>query len=79
MPMREAARKRAHPPLFALGEFAARAGDLSSPIRIYRLTDDGADAVVWEGPANALPPMAFGTPVYLWAVAEDGKTLELFI
>ena len=28
---------------------------------------------------DALPPMAFGTPVYLWAVAEDGKTLELFI
>lgn len=77
--MGRAPREGAHPPLFTLGEFASRAGDLSSPVRIRRLTDDGIDAVVWEGPASALPPMAFGTPVYLWAVAEDGKTLELFI
>ena len=75
--MGRAPREGAAGPAFALGEFASRAGDLSSPIRIRRLTDDGIDAVVWEGPASALPPMA--SPVYLWAVAEDGKTLELFI
>ena len=75
--MGRAQRKGAARPTFSLKEFAARAGDLSSPIRVHRLTDDGADAVVWEGPASALPLMA--TIVYYWAIAEDGKTLELFI
>lgn len=72
-------RKEPKAPEFRLGEFASRAGDLSTRIRVHRLSESGADEVVWSGDALALADACpgDGAIVYYWAIGPGGKSVDL--
>lgn len=68
-------------PRFGALEFARRAKDPGTFLRIHKLSEEtGADSVVWSGPAGEYAAsIGFDPIVYYWEAGPDGRSLDLYI